>query len=153
MSFFKLGKFFLENEPIQSTSFSAPKGNVFSLSKEFSDHEKTVRSKMIVANIEGAKKLVNKFGKRTVFFGKINTDYSTHKNDFPENCLVYINQAFLTLKDRDTMIYCDYVILGQIIPFKYHLNLKILTSTLRMIKNLLRCICQCMTQLPESSWE
>ena len=36
--------------------FSAPKGNVFSLSKEFSDHEKTIRSKMVVANIEGAEK-------------------------------------------------------------------------------------------------
>ena len=104
--------------PIQSTSFSAPKGNVFSLSKEFSDHEKTVRSKIIVANIEGAEKIGEQVWQNDGYFGKINTDYSTHKNDFPENCLVYVNQAFLTLKDRDTMIYCDYIILGQMIPFK-----------------------------------
>ena len=73
---------------------------------------------MIVANIEGAEKIGEQVWQKDVFFGKINTDYSTHKNDFPENCLVYVNQAFLTLKDRDTMIYCDYIILGQIIPFK-----------------------------------
>ena len=52
------------------------------------------------------------------YSGKINPHYSSHKNDFPENCLVYINQAYLTVKERDTMIYCDYTILGQIVVFR-----------------------------------
>ena len=73
---------------------------------------------MVVANIEGAEKIGEQVWQNDGYFGKINTDYSTHKNDFPENYLVYVNQAFLTLKDRDTMIYCDYIMLGQIIPFK-----------------------------------
>ena len=52
------------------------------------------------------------------YSGKINPHYSSHKNDFPENCLVYINQAYLTVKERDTQIYCDYTILGQIVVFR-----------------------------------
>ena len=104
--------------PAHSTSVSAPKGNIFSLSKEFSDSEKTIRSKMLVANIEGAEKVGKQVLQKDGFFGKINPDYSTHKNDFPENCLCYINQAFLTVKDRDTMIYCDYAILGQRVVFR-----------------------------------
>ena len=73
---------------------------------------------MVVANIEGAEKVGKQVWQKDGFFGKINPDYSTHKNDFPENCLCYINQAYLTVKDRDTMIYCDYAILAQIVVFR-----------------------------------
>ena len=73
---------------------------------------------MVVANIEGVEKIGEQVWQRDGFFGKINPDYSTHKNDFPENCLCYINQAYLTVKDRDTMIYCDYIILRQIVVFR-----------------------------------
>ena len=73
---------------------------------------------MVVANIEGVEKIGKQVWQRNRFFGKISPDYSTHKNDFPENCLCYINQAYLTVKHRDTMIYCDYVILGQIVVFR-----------------------------------
>ena len=98
--------FFLENLSSQTTVKS--KSNVFSLSKEYSDHEKTIRSQMVVANIDGVEKSEY----------KINPEYNCHKNDFPENALIYLNQAYLTLKDRNSIIYCDYVILGQIVPFK-----------------------------------
>ena len=60
---------------------------------------------MVVANIEGVEKIGEQVWQRDGFFGKINPDYSTHKNDFPENCLCYINQAYLTVNERDTMIY------------------------------------------------
>ena len=74
---------------------------------------------MVVANIEGVEKIGEQVWQRDgFFFGKINPDYSTHKNDFPENCLCYINQAYFTVKERDTMIYCDYIILGQIVVFR-----------------------------------
>ena len=108
----------LEFEPTQSSSFSGPKANIFSLSKVFSDSEKTIRIKMVVANIEGVEKIGEQVWQRDGFFGKVNPDYSTHKNDFPENCLCYINQAYFTVKERDTMIYCDYIILGQIVVFR-----------------------------------
>ena len=73
---------------------------------------------MVVANIEGVEKSGEEIWQKEGYFGKVNAEYSTHKNDFPENCVIYINQAYLTLKDRDSIIYCDYIILGQIIPFK-----------------------------------
>ena len=52
------------------------------------------------------------------YFGSINPDFSIHKKNFPKNAVVYINQAYLTVKDRDVMIYCDYSILGQIVAFR-----------------------------------
>ena len=113
-----ISNLYLESEPVQSSKFSAPKANIFSLSKEFSDSEKTIRSKLVVANIEGVEKVGGQVWQKDGYFGKINPDYSTHKNDFPENSLVYINQAYLTVKERDTMIYCDYTILGQIVVFR-----------------------------------
>ena len=73
---------------------------------------------MVVANIEGVQKVGEQIWEEEVYFGKLNPDYSCHKNDFPENALIYINQGYLTVKDRGTIIYCDYTILGQIIAFK-----------------------------------
>ena len=108
----------LEFQPTQSSSFSGSKANIFYFNKEFSDSEKTIRSKMVVVNIEGVEKIGEQVWQRDGFFGTINPDYSTHKNDFPENCLCYINQAYLTVKERDTMIYCDNIILGQIVVFR-----------------------------------
>ena len=51
-------------------------------------------------------------------FGIINPDFSIHKRDFPENALTYVNQAYLTVKEGSAIIYCDYVLLGQILPLK-----------------------------------
>ena len=73
---------------------------------------------MVVANIEGVEKVGEQVWQQDRYFGKVNPDYSCHKNDFRENCLVYINQAYLTVKERDTMIYRDYIILAQIVVFR-----------------------------------
>ena len=108
--------FFLENLPSQT--IVKPKSNVFSLSKEYSDCEKTIRSQMVVANIDGVEKSGEEIWLKEGYFGKINSEYICHKNYFPENCLIYRNQSYLTFKDRKSIIYCDYVILGQIVPFK-----------------------------------
>ena len=73
---------------------------------------------MVVANIEGVEKVGEQVWQQDGYFGKVNPDYNCHKNDFLENCLVYINQAHLTVKERDTMIYCDYIILAQIVVYR-----------------------------------
>ena len=73
---------------------------------------------MVVANTEGVEKVGEQVWQQDRYFGKVNPDYSCHKNDFRENCLVYINQAYLTVKERDTMIYHDYIILVQIVVFR-----------------------------------
>ena len=110
---------FLESESSASCSkISGSKASIFSLTKEISDSEKSRTSKMAVTNIEGVEKAGKQVWQQDGYFGKVNPDYSCHKNDFPENCLVYINQAYLTVKERDTMIYCDYIILAQIVAFR-----------------------------------
>ena len=89
-----------------------------SLSKEISEGDCAIRSKVVVANIDGEKKSSETVWEKDSFFGTINPDLSIHKKDFPENALVYINQAYLTVKDGEVMIYCDYVIIGQLIALK-----------------------------------
>ena len=109
----------LESESIASCSkISGGKASIFSLSKEISDSEKSIRSKMVVANTEVVEKVGKQVRQQGGCISKVNPDYSCHKNDFPENCLVYINPAYLTVKERDTMIYCDYIILAQIVVFR-----------------------------------
>ena len=89
-----------------------------SLSKEISEGDCAIRSKVVVANIDREKKSSEVIWEKDGFFGTINSDLSIHKKDFPENALVYINQAYLTVTDGELMIYCDYVILGQLIALK-----------------------------------
>ena len=52
------------------------------------------------------------------FFGELKADFSIHKMGFPENALIYINQAYLSSKDGEPVVYCDYVIVGQLITLK-----------------------------------
>ena len=73
---------------------------------------------MVVANIEGEKKPNECVWEENGYFGEINPDFSIYKKDFPENALIYANQAYLTVKDGEAMIYCDYVILGQIVSLR-----------------------------------
>ena len=49
------------------------------------------------------------------FSRDVKSDFNIHKIDFPENVLIYINPAQLTNK-KEAIIYCTYVILGQIVP-------------------------------------
>ena len=55
---------------------------------------------MFVANIEGVEKAGEQVWQQDGYFGNVNPDYSCRKNEFPENCLVYINQAYLTVKEK-----------------------------------------------------
>ena len=52
------------------------------------------------------------------FFGNISSDFNIHKKDFLEKALCYVNQAYVSTKDGEIIIYCQYVILGQVIPFR-----------------------------------
>ena len=59
---------------------------------------------------------IEKIWSREGYFGEIKPEFFCSQYDFPENALVYINQAY---KNNNTsQIYCDYIVLGQIIPLK-----------------------------------
>ena len=51
------------------------------------------------------------------FFGEQRADLTLQKANFPEITLTYVNQARVSLvKGGEKAIYCDYVILAQIMP-------------------------------------
>ena len=53
--------------------------------------------------------------KEAGFSGNFRADNNMEKVNFPENPLIYINQAYLTVQKNKNIYYCDYFILGQII--------------------------------------
>ena len=107
-----------------TSSNSKKKANLMSLSREYSDSEKSMRSQYTVSSMEvdGEKRPCEKVWKNNGFFGELKTDFVLHKKDFPENALIYLNQAYISSKDGEPVIYCDYVVLGQLLVLKNPIN-------------------------------
>ena len=91
-----------------------------SLSRELTEADRSVRSQVVLASLNGEvdKRASECIWKENGFFGELKADFSIHKKDFPENALVYINQAYLSTKDGEPIVYCDYSMIGQLIPMK-----------------------------------
>ena len=91
-----------------------------SLSRELTEADRSVRSQVVLASLDnnGDKRASECVWKENGFFGELKTDFSIHKKDFPENCLVYINQAYLSTKDGEPIVYCDFAVVGQLVPMK-----------------------------------
>ena len=107
------------DSPSTSTSSVNPKkrANLMSLSREITDAERSVRSQYTVASmdVDGDKRPCEKVWTSNGYFGELKSDFVLHKQDFPENCLIYCNQAYVSSKDGEAIIYCDYIILGQLL--------------------------------------
>ena len=87
------------DSPSPSRSLTAKKrANLMSLSREFSDSEKSVRSQYTVSSMEvdGEKHPCEKVWKINGYFGELKTDFTLDKKGFPENCLIYVNQAYIS---------------------------------------------------------
>ena len=93
------------------------RANLISLSREFTDSEKNIRNQYTVASMEidGNRCPCEKVWTENGFFGELKADFNLHKRDFPENCLLYINQAYISSKDGEPIVYCDYVVIGQLL--------------------------------------
>ena len=104
------------DSPSSARVNSKKRANLMSLSREFSDSEKSMRSQYTVASMEvdGEKHPCEKVWKNNGYFGELKTDFVLHKKDFPENSLIYLNQAYISSK----VVYCDYVLLGQLLILK-----------------------------------
>ena len=72
--------------------------------------EKVDQNSMMSEEISG-----ERVWKEANFGGELRTDYNMEKVNFPENSLIYINKAHLTIQKNKKIFYCDYFILGQII--------------------------------------
>ena len=71
--------------------------------------EKVNKSSMVSEEMSG-----ERVWKDPGFLGDLRTDYNMEKVNFPENSLIYINQAYLKIQKTKNIYYCDYFILGQI---------------------------------------
>ena len=91
-----------------------------SLSRELTEADRSVRSQVVLASLDnnGDKVASEKVWSGNGFFGELGADFSIHKKDFPENALIYIIQAYLSVKDGEPIVYCDYVMIGQLVGLK-----------------------------------
>ena len=91
---------------------------------------------------KGGEKIWTEFG----FFGKQRAELTIPKANFPENSLIYVNQATVSLvKGGEKTIYCDNVICAQIMPMANLIQQLILILTsLKMMRSC--CFVLCITQ-------
>ena len=90
------------------------------LSKEASNKDTQLKSPLLMSftdddnsESKGGEKIWTEFG----FFGKQRAELTIPKANFPENSLIYVNQATVSLvKGGEKAIYCDNVICAQIMP-------------------------------------
>ena len=116
----------LGQKSVEKFGFDSPapvkagRANLMSLSKEITDSEKNVRSQLVVASMEidGEKRPCEKVWSGNGLFGEVKADFTLHKRDFPENALIYVNQAYLSTKDGEAIVYCDYIVVGQLLILK-----------------------------------
>ena len=93
------------------------KASMLYLSKETASEDTQLKSQMLLSfnndESKGSEKIWKEFG----FFGDQRAELTILKANFPENCLVYVNQGLLSVvKGGEKAIYLDYVVLGQIMP-------------------------------------
>ena len=87
------------------------------MSKEATSKDLQLKSQMVLSvtddELKGSEKIWKDFG----FFGDQRAELTILKANFPENCLVYVNQGQLSIvKGGEKAIYLDFIVLGQIMP-------------------------------------
>ena len=87
------------------------------LYKEPTSNDLQLKSHMVFSGTDDQSKGSEKIWKDHGFFGDQRADLTILKANFPENCLVYVNQGQLSiLKNGEKAMYLDFIILGQIMP-------------------------------------
>ena len=90
------------------------------MSKAITENDKNVSTKIVVATFENeigseevsAERVWRQYG----FFDSRKSNYSMEKVNYSENTILYLNQAYLTVKKNQKKIYyCDFFVLGQIV--------------------------------------
>ena len=94
------------------------KANMLLLSKELTDKDRSMKTQLLIrSSLSDDEKLSGeKVWKNNGFFKDIRPELNLEKVNIPENCLFYINQAFLsTVKNGDIAMYNQNFIIGQLI--------------------------------------
>ena len=86
------------------------------LSKEMTDKDKSMKTQLMLKSEPQNKLSGEQIWKKNGFFKDVRAELSLQKVNIPENCLIYINQGFLsTVKNGDVAMYLDNFIIGQLI--------------------------------------
>ena len=101
----------------QSVSNAVSKENFISLTKSFIENDKNIETQLIASKFSdengiavSGRRLCLKYG----YFNKQTNNFNLVKAKMLENCLLYVNQAYVTIKNNKNMYYSDYVIIGQV---------------------------------------
>ena len=87
------------------------------MSKEISEGDKRMKMQLYASNDANGYKMTEKLFKHNSFFGEQNSNLTPEKANYPENLLVYINQAPISpLKNNEEAIYVVNVALAQSLP-------------------------------------
>ena len=88
------------------------------LTKEATDKDKSLKTQLLVSTTNNNNDKISgkRVGRNDGFFRDVRPDLKLEKRNIPENCLLYVNQAFLSsVKNGDLAMYNHNFILGQII--------------------------------------
>ena len=91
------------------------KANMLLLSKEMTDKDKSMKTQLLYKPKED-KLSGEKIWKKDGFFKDVKAQLNLEKVNIPENCLLYVNQGFLsTVKSGEIAMYLHNFIIGQLI--------------------------------------
>ena len=89
------------------------------MTKATKDNDKSISTNIVAVTFDnelGSEEVSQeRVWKSLGYFDAGKSDYSMEKINFPDNTLLYINQAFLTVKMNKKIYYCDYYVLDQIL--------------------------------------
>ena len=92
------------------------KANMLLLSKEMTDKDKSMKTQLLYNPKEENKLSGEKIWKKDGFFKDVKPQLNLEKVNIPENCLVYVNQGFLsTVKSGEIAMYLHNFVIGQLI--------------------------------------
>ena len=92
------------------------KANMLLLSKEMTDKDKSMKTRLLYKPKQENKLSGEKIWKKDGFFKDVRADLNLEKVNLPENCLFYANQGFLsTVKSGEIAMYLHNFVIGQLI--------------------------------------
>ena len=92
------------------------KANMLLLSKEMTDKDKSMKTQLLYKPKQQDKLSGEKIWKEDGFFKDVKAQLNLEKVNIPENCLVYVNQGFLsTVKSGEIAMYLHNFVIDQLI--------------------------------------
>ena len=92
------------------------KANMLLLSKEMTNKDKSMKTQLLYKPKQEYKLLGERIWKQDGFFKDVRAKLNLDKVNIPENCLLYVNQGFLsTVKSGEIAMYLENFVIGQLI--------------------------------------